>query len=178
MCGSGSVTFSPRYEHCSSQSLRPLQHVLGIQKQYFAWKCPENTDYLIPNTFQNSSLSLIAHEFAEYIYPIFLQIGAKLTEIFTILWKHPKQEISICAFGSDISCNPSKSTIGCFTTSFLSLFCMPFMVPFFDMAKKCFHRFLKVCIKGVEAFYALFSFFGSVLWLFFHPIKKLDHVFA
>ena len=89
-CGFGSVTYLHRYICYSTQNIIPLGHVLDIQKRYFAWKCPENTDYLIPNVFENSSLSLIAHEFAEHIYLLFVQIDAKLTEIFTILWKHSK----------------------------------------------------------------------------------------
>jgi hypothetical protein len=65
MCISGSVTSFPQYEYCSSQSIGPLQPVLGMQKQYLAWKCSKNTDYLIHDIFKIPSLSLIVHELAE-----------------------------------------------------------------------------------------------------------------
>jgi hypothetical protein len=60
MCSSGSVTSSCQYEYCSLQNLRILWHLLRIQKQHFMWKCPENTDYLIPNVFENSSVTKCA----------------------------------------------------------------------------------------------------------------------
>jgi hypothetical protein len=48
MCIFGSVTSFPQYEYCSSQSIGPLQPVLGMQKTVFGMKMLRK--HRLPNT--------------------------------------------------------------------------------------------------------------------------------
>jgi hypothetical protein len=62
----------------------------GHAKLLLARKWSKSTNYLIHNIFINRVTSLIAHELARQIYLGFIQIGAELIELQTILRKLTK----------------------------------------------------------------------------------------